>query len=114
MSGGAGTILAGIVIAGGDPAALPSSPPGAPLPGVLAFSRGTFAEVAPSEDDAGDGTYQAVSETVGRVRAALMVARGRVPAAPEMGFDWDTPFAVGDRLVADVTDRIHSALAAAG
>ena len=48
-----------------------------------------------------------------RVRLALLVKKGSIPAAPEQGFDWTTPFAVGEPLRADGADRIHSALARA-
>jgi hypothetical protein len=45
-----------------------------------------------------------------RVRLALLTIKGDVAAAPDQGFDWATPFETGERLTADVTDRIHNAL----
>lgn len=45
-----------------------------------------------------------------RVQLALLIKKGSSPAAPEQGFDWTTPFAVGEQLQSDVEDRIRNAL----
>lgn len=58
-----------------------------------------------------------------RLRFALLNTRYRkegdrilpaIPAAGDQGFDWTTPFQWGEKLTADVTDRIHDAIDRAG
>lgn len=114
---GAGSGYAGEGPAGADsPAALSSGPVNG-VPRALDYSAGAFAF------DASTGRYSSINPVDQRVRLALLNTRYRVeggrvllaiPAAGDQGFDWTTPFQWGEKLTADVTDRIHDALDRAG
>ena len=114
---GAGSGYAGEGPAGADsPSALSSGPVNG-VPRALDYSAGAFAF------DATTGRYSSIHPIDQRVRLALLNTRYRkegdrillaVPAAGDQGFDWTTPFAAGERLAADVTDRIRDALSRAG
>ena len=114
---GAGSGYAGEGPAGADsPAALSSGPMNG-VPRALDYSAGAFAF------DAATGLYNSIHPVDQRVRLALLNTRYRkegdrvlpaIPAAGDQGFDWTTPFQAGERLTADVTDRIHDALDRAG
>lgn len=114
---GAGSGYAGEGPAGADsPAALSSGPMNG-VPRALDYSAGAFAF------DAATGLYGSIHPVDQRVRLALLNTRYRkegdrvlpaIPAAGDQGFDWTTPFQAGERLTADVTDRIHDALERAG
>ena len=114
---GAGSGYAGEAPAGADsPAALSSGPVNG-TPRALDYSAGAFAF------DPTTGLYSSIHVVDQRVRLALLNTRYRkegdrvlsaIPAAGDQGFDWTTPFQWGERLTADVTDRLHDALARAG
>ena len=114
---GAGSGYAGEGFAGADSPATLSSGPVNGVPRALDYSAGAFAF------DAATGRYSSIHPVDQRVRLALLNTRYRkegdrmllaIPAAGDQGFDWTTPFQAGERLAADVTDRIHDALARAG
>lgn len=114
---GAGSGYAGEGPAGADsPAALSSGPVNG-VPRALDYSAGAFAF------DAATGLYSSIHIVDQRVRLALLNTRYRkegerilpaIPAAGDQGFDWTTPFQWGERLTADVTDRLHDAISRAG
>lgn len=114
---GAGSGYAGEGPAGADsPAALSSGPVNG-VPRALDYSAGAFAF------DAVTGLYSSIHPIDQRLRLALLNTRYRkegdrilpaISAAADQGFDWTTPFQAGEKLVADVTDRIHDALSRAG
>ena len=114
---GAGSGYAGEGPAGADSPAALSSGPVDGVPRALDYSAGAFAF------DADTGLYSSIHPIDQRVRLALLNTRYRkegdrvllaIPAAGDQGFDWTTPFQAGERLTADVTDRIHDALDRAG
>ncbi len=117
MSGGAGQQYAGQGPAGADsPAALSSGPVNG-TPRALDYSAGAFAF------DPTTGLYSSIHIVDQRLRLALLNTRYRkegdrvlpaIPAAGDQGFDWTTPFQWGERLTADVTDRLHDAIDRAG
>ena len=117
MSGGAGQQYAGQGPAGADsPAALSSGPVNG-IPRALDYSVGAFAF------DATTGLYGSIHPIDQRLRLALLNTRYRkegdrvlpaISAAADQGFDWTTPFQAGEKLTADVTDRIHDAISRAG
>lgn len=114
---GAGSGYAGEAPAGADsPAALSSGPVNG-TPRALDYSAGAFAF------DAATGLYSSIHIVDQRLRLALLNTRYRkegdrvlpaIPAAGDQGFDWTTPFQWGERLTADVTDRLHDAIDRAG
>lgn len=114
---GAGQQYAGQGPAGADsPAALSSGPVGS-VPRALDYSAGAFAF------DAATGLYDSIHPIDQRLRLALLNTRYRkegdrilpaIPAAGDQGFDWTTPFAAGEKLTADVTDRLRDAISRAG
>lgn len=114
---GAGSGYAGEGPAGADSPATLSSGPVNGVPRALDYSAGAFAFAATT------GRYSSIHPVDQRVRLALLNTRYRkegdrvllaIPAAGDQGFDWTTPFQAGERLAADVTDRIHDALSRAG
>lgn len=105
---GAGSLPAGIGPAGQAPVTPASSTSAAPLPHALNYNEGTFA----FEPDTNQ--YGSITPMEQRVRLALLQRRGAVPVAPTQGFDWTTRFESGDKLAADVADRLHDALSRAG
>lgn len=114
---GAGSGYAGEGPAGADsPAALSSGPVNG-VPRALDYSAGAFAF------DAATGLYGSIHPIDQRLRLALLNTRYRkegdrilpaISAAADQGFDWTTPFQAGEKLTADVTDRIHDAISRAG
>ena len=117
MSSGAGSEYAGYGPAGVDSPAVLSSGPVGGIPRALDYSGGAFAF------DAATGLYSSIHPVDQRLRFALLNTRHRkegdrilpaIPAAGDQGFDWTTPFQWGEKLTADVTDRIHDAIARAG
>lgn len=106
MSGGGGYYPAGEGFAGEDPPAAPVAVVRRRAPVALAYT--------PPERDFpldSEGQYVGIHPTDQKVRLALLTTKGSSPAAPDEGFDWATPFATGDALVQDVTDRCRNALA---
>lgn len=105
MSGAAGAWDAGLYEAGEDgPAATPTRR-ARTVPIALQFLQpGADFELG------ADGLFASTHPTHQKVRLALLTKLGASPAAPTIGFDWTTPFATGERLPADVTDRIRDAL----
>jgi hypothetical protein len=109
VSGGAGYYTASEGFAGEDPPAAPIAVVRRRAPVALAY--------APPERDVpldDDGQYLGLHPVDQKVRLALLTTRGSSPAAPDEGFDWTTPFAAGEALQQDVTDRIRNALARSG
>lgn len=117
MSGAGYGYPAGYGPAGEDPpAALSSGPSADGVPAALDFNEGTFALGT-------DGRYGSIHPIDQRMRLALLLSRYRseggrivpnIPAAPDQGFDWTTPFQWGEKLTADVTDRLRNAIRRAG
>jgi len=114
---GAGSGYAGEGAAGVDSPSALSSGPVRGLPRALDYSAGAFAF------DATTGTYASIHPVDQRVRLALLRTRyvrqgdqivPAIPSDPGQGFDWTTPFQWGEKLRADVTDRIRDALSRAG
>lgn len=114
---GAGLHYAGYGPAGCDPVAAFSSGPVDGIPRALDWRSSDFTL------DAATGQYDSIHPIDQRVRLALLRSRyrkegGRVvpamPAEPTQGFDWVTPFEWGEKLAADVKDRIRDAIARAG
>lgn len=101
----AGDLDAGLGLAGAGELQAGSGPSTATLPTALVYE-------APGRVFAidSDGRFYSSHPVDQRVRLALLTIKGSIPAAPDQGFDWSTPFETGERLTADVTDRIHNAL----
>jgi hypothetical protein len=114
---GAGETFAGSGPAGAvDVAALSAGPVGG-IPRALDYSSGAFAF------DVDTGRYSSIHPIDQRARLALLNSRYRteggrvllaIPAAGDQGFDWTTPFQWGEKLTADVTDRLRDAIRRAG
>ena len=114
---GAGSQYAGEGEAGVETPQALSSGPVRGIPRALDYSAGVFAF------DVSTGRYASIHPVDQRVRLALLLTRYRkeggrvvpaIPAAGDQGFDWTTPFQWGEKLTADVTDRIRDALSRAG
>lgn len=114
---GAGSEYAGQGLAGAESPAALSAGPVRGVPRALDFSAAVFAF------DATTGRYASIHPVDQRVRLALLRTRyvregdrilPAIPSDPDQGFDWTTPFQWGEKLSADVTDRIRDALSRAG
>ena len=112
---GAGEQYAGEGPAGADVVAAPSAGPVSRALRAVDYNRGLFTLT--------DGALVGIHPIDSRVRLALLNSRYRkeggrvvpnIPAAPDQGFDWTTDFQWGEKLTADVTDRIRDALSRAG
>lgn len=114
---GAGLGYAGEGPAGADsPAALSSGPVGG-VPRALDYQGGGYGF------DASTGRYGSIHPVDQKMRLGLLNSRYRkegnrvlpaIPAAGDQGFDWTTPFAAGEKLEADVTDRLRDAIRRTG
>ena len=104
MSGdGAGEMDAGVGFAGEG---LPQNVAG--VGSFNALQALAFNGVDYEPNEAGDLAW--LHPIDAKVRLALLTRKGGIPADPNLGFDWDTPFQYGERLTADVTNRIHDTL----
>ena len=106
---GAGVYEAGVGLAGEGVYQAPgdASAPTAPTALVYTAPERTFAVDS-------DGRFYSSHPIDQRVRLALLIAKGSMPADPDLGFDLQTPFEWGERLTADVTGRIKNALFRSG
>jgi hypothetical protein len=91
---------------------------GEPWEGAVVVQKAPPVALAYSDDGDvpinGDGLYGSLHPIDQRVRLALLPPLGSIPAEPTLGLDWATPFETGEKLRADVVDRIRNALFRAG
>lgn len=106
---GAGVYEAGIGLAGEGVYQAPGTGDVSTPPTALVYTAPERTFAIDSE-----GRFYSSHPIDQRVRLALLLAKGSMPADPEIGFDWRSPFERGERLLADVTGRIKNALFRSG